>query len=285
MTLSPHIAAILNITPNHLDRHGSMEAYTAAKARILQFQSDADVAVLDRDDPGAWGLSGQVKGRLVSFGLSAPLPGQTGTYISEGMLTLQTAEQVLPLFPQNVIRLRGRHNLRNVLAACAIAYSAGLPIQAMQAGITGFGGVAHRLQFVRRWNGADWYNDSIATAPERSMAAINSFSEPLVLLVGGRDKKLPWGEFAQLVHQRVDHLIAFGEAAGLILNAVGPQVPEHRPYTINTCQTLEEAVHIAAQLVQPGDVVLLSPGGTSFDQFRDFEHRGESYEKWVKELQ
>jgi UDP-N-acetylmuramoylalanine--D-glutamate ligase len=200
------------------------------------------------------------------------------------MLYLQEESRVVPLFSQEVIHLRGQHNLLDVLAACAISFSAGLPAQSMQVGISGFEGVAHRLQFVRQWGGADWYNDSIATAPERSMAAINSFSEPLIVLAGGRDKKLPWGEFAELVHQRVDHLITFGEAADLIVEAVGPQLPEQRPYTINTSHTLQEAVQIAAQLVQPGDVVLLSPGGTSFDQFRDFEHRGESYEIWVKEL-
>jgi UDP-N-acetylmuramoylalanine--D-glutamate ligase len=284
MTISPWVAAILNITPNHLDRHGSMQAYTAAKARILAFQGKQDTTVLDREDPGAWGLAGQARGRLVSFGLARPPAGLDGTFIKEGEIYLQSGDTGAALMPLAAIRLRGEHNLLNVLAACAIAYAASLPAAAMQAGIQGFEGVAHRLQFARTWRGADWYNDSIATAPERSMAAIRSFSEPLVLLAGGRDKKLPWAEFAVMVHQRIDHLVVFGEAAGLILEAIGSVQAGQRPFTITACQTLQEAVKAAANLVQPGDVVLLSPGGTSFDQFRDFEERGECFEKWVKEL-
>jgi UDP-N-acetylmuramoylalanine--D-glutamate ligase len=172
----------------------------------------------------------------------------------------------------------------NILAACAIAYAAGLPNSAMAAGIEGFEGVAHRLEFVRDWHGAAWYNDSIATAPERSMAAIRSFNEPLVLLAGGRDKKLPWDDFAALAHQRLDHLIVFGEAASKILSAVGPALPDQRPFSVTQCASLREAVQAAANLIQPGEVVLLSPGGTSYDEFRDFEERGECFRKWVKEL-
>jgi UDP-N-acetylmuramoylalanine--D-glutamate ligase len=284
MTLSPWVAAVLNITPNHLDRHGSMAAYTAAKARILAYQDSQAVAVLNREDPGAWGLAGQVHGRLVSFGLAQPPAGQSGAYVQDGQIYLQSGDGSRAVMPLADIRLRGEHNRMNALAACAIACAAGLPVAAMQTGITGFEGVPHRLQFVRTWQGAEWYNDSIATAPERSMAAIRTFSEPLVLLAGGRDKKLPWGDFAALAHQRVDHLVVFGEAAGLVLEAVGPLQAGQRPFTITACQTLQEAVQAAANLVQPGDVVLLSPGGTSFDQFRDFEERGECFEKWVKEL-
>jgi UDP-N-acetylmuramoylalanine--D-glutamate ligase len=140
------------------------------------------------------------------------------------------------------------------------------------------------LEFVRRWGGADWYNDSIATAPERSMAAIRSFSEPIILLAGGRDKDLPWQEFADLVHQRVDHLILFGEAASIIHGAVGAVLAGKKPHTVTTCFGLQEAIQAAAGLVEPGDVVLLSPGGTSFDEFRDFEARGEAYREWVHQL-
>lgn len=290
MTLSPHVAAVLNITPNHLDRHENMAAYTSAKARILLYQDQKDAAVLNREDPGSWSLSSRVKGALVTFGMAPPTAHSTGTFVQDGRLFLQTQSarfersETLDLMPQTAIRLRGRHNLMNVLAACAIAYAADLPREAMQAGIEGFAGVAHRLEFVREWHGAAWYNDSIATAPERSMAAIRSFSEPLVLLAGGRDKKLPWEDFAALAHQRVDHLVLFGEAAGKIETAIGSVPPGLRPFTVTQCATLREAVQAAAKLAQPGDVVLLSPGGTSYDEFRDFEERGECFRLWVKEL-
>jgi UDP-N-acetylmuramoylalanine--D-glutamate ligase len=154
----------------------------------------------------------------------------------------------------------------------------------MRSGVADFHGVAHRLEFVREYRGATWYNDSIATAPERSMAAIRSFDEPLVLLAGGRDKDLPWDEFARLVHWRIDHLILFGESAAKIAEAIGPVRPGRRPYSLTRCDRLEEAVKTAAEIIEPGDVVLLSPGGTSYDQFRDFEERGEWYRKWVQDL-
>jgi UDP-N-acetylmuramoylalanine--D-glutamate ligase len=186
--------------------------------------------------------------------------------------------------PLSDIRLRGEHNLMNVLAACAIAYAAGLPTQAMQAGIQGFAGVPHRLQFVRSWHGADWYNDSIATAPERSMADIRSFSEPLILLAGGRDKNLPWEDLAAFVHERVDHVVIFGEAAEKIIKAITTEGARKKPYTYERVDHLKAAVLKAAEVAEPGDVVLFSPGGTSFDEFMDFEERGEKFRSWVQEL-
>jgi UDP-N-acetylmuramoylalanine--D-glutamate ligase len=284
MTISPRVGAVLNVTPNHLDRHETLQAYAATKARILLFQDQGGTAVLCREDAGSWALASQARGRLISFGLGHPEPGQCGAYVVGDSIWFVDADEPVRLMPLSIIRLRGEHNVLNILAACAIAYAAGLPTSAMAAGIEGFEGVAHRLEFVRDWHGAAWYNDSIATAPERSMAAIRSFNEPLVLLAGGRDKKLPWDDFAALAHQRLDHLIVFGEAASKILSAVGPALPDQRPFTVTQCASLRDAVQAAANLIQPGEVVLLSPGGTSYDEFRDFEERGECFRKWVKEL-
>ncbi len=288
MTCSPQTAAILNITPNHLDRHGSMEAYSAAKARIVDFQSAADIAVLGRDNPLAWSMADRVKGKLMSFGFS-PLPGWgLGGLRQDGELCLRldAQSQPLPVMPQAEIELRGEHNILNVLAACTIAAAAGLPLEAMRQGVRGFTGVAHRLQLVREWGGARWFNDSIATAPERTIAAVRAFDEPLVLLVGGRDKRLPWDEFAALVQRRVDVLIAFGEAGAMILEQVQAAAPLSGARLKKTlrCSTLKEAVQAAAQSLTPGDVVLLSPGGTSFDAFKDFEERGQCFVQWVNEL-
>ena len=285
MTRSPQVAAILNITPNHLDRHVTMEAYRAAKARILAFQSSRDAAVLGRDDPGAWSLAGEVRGRLMSFGLSELPTGQEGAHLKEGMVCLRLGGEEIPVLERSLIRLRGEHNLLNVLAACAIAAVAGLPSEAMRRGVESFTGAPHRLEFVRAWGGADWYNGSIATAPERVIADIRSFDEPLVLLAGGRDKDLPWEEFAALARQRVRDLVLFGEAAGLIERAmIAASDSQGGGPTITRCEGLRQAVQAAAQLVRPGDVVLLSPGGTSFDEFRDFEERGVCFAQWVKEL-
>ena len=289
MTQSPQVAAILNITPNHLDRHKTMEAYTAAKAKILKYQSPRDVAVLGYDDPGAWELRSQVTGRLVGFGLKEPPQGIPSVYLQDDYICLNFGAENVRLFSNQDISLRGEHNVLNVLAACAIGFAAGLPLDSMRLGVEGFSGMPHRLEFVRSWGGADWYNDSIATAPERSMAAIRSFDEPLVLLVGGRDKDLPWDEFADLVKQRIDHVVLFGEAADQIRRAIESQPiikgsNNARPFTVTQCRGLREAVQSAAMCAEKGDVVLLSPGGTSFDEFRDFEERGDAFKQWVKEL-
>jgi UDP-N-acetylmuramoylalanine--D-glutamate ligase len=284
MTLSPNVAAILNITPNHLDRHVTMKAYTAVKRRILEFQTANDTAILGRDDPCAWGLRKDVRGRLISFGFGPLKDRQEGTYLQGGILHLRERGMEIPLLRQEKILLRGAHNVLNVLAAFAIGHAAGLPLDAMRSAVEKFRGVDHRLEFIREWNGAAWYNDSIATAPERTIAAIRSFTEPIVLLLGGRDKNLPWGDLAALVHERVDHIVLFGEAAEKIGAALGEQVEGQRPYTLERCPGLEKAVQAAARVAGSGDIVLLSPGGTSFDEFRDFEERGESFQKWVSEL-
>ena len=283
MTRSPQVATILNVTPNHLDRHITMEAYTAAKARILDFQGSADTAVLGRDDAGAWGLADAVQGELLSFGFSQPVEDQVGCFLDGEQIAFWDGESIHDLFSREIIGLRGEHNVANVLAACASAHAAGLPVEAMQAGVDGFRGVAHRLEFVRSWGGADWYNNSIDTAPERVIATIRAFDEPLVLLLGGRDKDLPWNELADLVRQRVDHVILFGEAAGLIERAIGA-LTGSRLHSVAVCESLEQAVLAAAEVVEPGDVVLLSPGGTSFDAFRDFAERGEQFRLWVNKL-
>jgi len=290
MNRSPHIAGILNITPNHLDRHKTMEAYSAAKARILQSQTVQDIAVLNEDDPITWNLTEKIHGRLVTFGKRTS-SGTTDNVYSDDhtnsiKIKFQSADgqTELRVIGCDEIPLRGEHNLQNVLAACAIAWAAELPVSAMAAGISKLEGIPHRLEFVRKFRGGDWYNDSIATAPERAIAAINSFSEPLILLAGGQDKDLPWKSFVAKVHQRVKVLILFGEASGIISDAL-ERDEKNSETDVVICSGLNEAVLAAANKVSEGDVVLLSPGGTSFDEFHDFEDRGEAFRKWVLELQ
>jgi UDP-N-acetylmuramoylalanine--D-glutamate ligase len=290
MTRSPNVAAILNITPNHLDRHGTMEAYTATKSRILEFQSPADKAVLGRDDGGAWALRSKVKGELSSFGMSKMEGLGDGAYFDDGILYLSDRGVDIPLLRRNQVQLRGAHNVMNMLAAFAIGHAAGLPLDAMLSGAEEFRGVPHRLEMVREVHGVSWFDDSIATAPERTIAAIRSFDQPIVLLLGGRDKDLPWGDLARLVHQRVDHVVIFGEAADKIEAALVATAPtgadgeRGRPYTTERAARLHEAVLKAQGIAETGDVVLLSPGGTSFDEFKDFEERGAFFQEWVQEL-
>jgi UDP-N-acetylmuramoylalanine--D-glutamate ligase len=261
-----------------------MAQYVSAKSHILTHQSPADMAVLNRDDPRVRELYPEVKGRQITFGINPPHNKQDATYFKRGKLYLQASGQVAKIVRLDQINLRGTHNLYNVLAAIAISAAAAFSLQAIYEGIIAFEGVPHRLEFVREWGGAAWYNDSIATSPERTMAALRAFDEPIVLLAGGRDKDLPWQDLADLIRQKVDHLVLFGEAADLIRQTLGETEVGERPMTVDRCDSLEEAVSQAAERVSPGDVVLLSPGGTSFDEFIDFEDRGKRFKQWVKEL-
>jgi len=285
MTAGVQVAAVLNLTPNHLDRHHTMQAYAEAKARILDCQTSADKAVLGREDDGAWALQSRVRGELLAFGRQDH--EAEGAFVAGEQVVMRRQGRLVPLLPLSDIRLRGEHNLLNVLGACAVAQAAGFSPEAMAAAVRTFDGVPHRLEFVRSVGGADWYNDSIGTAPERSMAALRAFDQPIVLLAGGRDKDLPWESFADLVVERVEHLILFGEAAdkvGRVVGAAMARRPTGRPVTIDRCPTLAEAVQAAARCAQPGDVVLLSPGGTSFDEFSDFEARGLAFRTLVQAL-
>ena len=284
MTSSPQVAAVLNITPNHLDRHSSMKAYIEAKSRILRFQHQGDVAVLNRDDEGSWNLLEQARTDVISFGMKAPGYRQNGTFVEKGNIMLQIGNDKLKMLPVEWVNLRGEHNLYNALAACAIAAGATIGLPGIQLGIETFDGVPHRLELVRELNGVRWYNDSIATAPERTIAAINSFEEPIVLLLGGRDKNLPWDKLAQLIRRRVSRVVIFGEAGDLIAEAIGPKKPGQAMHSVVRCGTLQEAIKTAHNQAEAGDVVLLSPGCTSYDAFKDFEERGQAFRNWVNEL-
>jgi len=279
---SPHIAGLLNLSPNHLDRHKTMEAYIAAKRRIFMNQSQGDIAILSKDDPVTWDLRHDLQSQIVAFGFN-PDGLEDGTYVKDGWIYYRKDNVERPICPVDAIPLRGEHNVQNVLAASAIALSAGFPKEVVEAGIRTFVGLAHRLELVKEVHGVAWYNDSIATSPDRSIAAMRSFDEPLILLAGGRDKDLAWEEFCKVVSERVDHLILFGEAAEKIATAM-KNVKAERPYSIDTCKGLEDAVQKAADIAEVGDIVLLAPGGTSFDEFVDFEARGEKFKGWVEAL-
>lgn len=301
MSISPHVAAVLNITPNHLDRHKTMEAYIAAKRNIVAHQCSEDFALLGYDDANARSLALETAAHLLWFSGGAEV--EEGAFKTDGELVLRRdggsdgdssgppagGQDSLICFASDV-QLRGRHNVLNILAACTLAGVAGVPVEVMHQIATTFSGVEHRLEFVRDLNGVDWYDDSIATAPERSLAALRSFEEPIVLLAGGRDKKLPWDEFADEVIERVRHLVTFGEAGSMIARVVeerlgeGQQGRGGRLEDITQVSMLEDAVGAAVRLARSGDVVLLSPGGTSFDAFRDFAERGERFKQLVRGL-
>jgi UDP-N-acetylmuramoylalanine--D-glutamate ligase len=289
---SPPLAAVLNVTPNHLDRHPSMEAYIAAKAHILNYQRPGDVAVLGRDNPitremGIKQQAASSKQHVLWFSVEEKV--EEGAFLRGDELVLWLGGHESVVCRRGELKLLGEHNVANVLAACVLAAAAGAPLEALRQVATRFTGVEHRLELVRERNGVRWYNDSIATTPERTVAALKAFDAPILLLAGGRDKHLPWGEMANLTWQKAHHLILFGEAAKLIedemLKARPPTSNLQPPTPIHHAGTLERAVHLAASLARPGDVVLLAPGGTSFDAYRDFAERGVHFRQLVNELE
>lgn len=282
MNQSPHVAALLNLAPNHLDRHSNMADYAAAKAHILDFQGPNDIAVLGREDTGAWAMQDRVQGQLWSFGLADLPDGEIGSFVADEHICLQDVDGERRILPMNQIELRGGHNLLNVLAAAAIAKAAGASDEAISAGVEGFRGADHRLELVRELNGVDWYNDSIATSPQRAQASLNAFERPIVLLAGGRDKGLDWQKFAKTAASKAKTVLAFGEAADLIESVF--ETLENRKIEVSKFHDLRSAMSAAANIASEGDVVLLAPGGTSFDEFNDFEERGRFFREWVSSL-
>ncbi len=284
MSNSPHTASILNITPNHLDRHGTMENYIHAKAQIILHQASNEVAILGYDDANTRQLGDYVKGDLCWFSASQMI--SDGTFMAGQRLLIagrsSPSGEPKVICGREDIPLRGDHNVLNVLAACAITGANGVSHEVMGATIRDFKPVPHRLEVVRVVNEVAYINDSIATAPERVVAALNSFSEPIVLLAGGKDKKLPWEEMLHLALEKCRHIVAFGEAGELVvdvLRKVGGSAD-----AVTRVQTLDEALAEAVKRALPGDVVLLSPGGTSYDAYVDFAERGEHFRQLVMRL-
>ncbi len=285
MTVSPDFACITNITPNHLDRHGTMEAYTRTKANIFLHQNEPEqVVILNRDDAISHELAGEVRAQLAWFSLYEMIPDGAflagNRFILSGLCSSDRKPHVVG--NRSEVKLRGEHNLANVLAACAITSAAGVKSDVLFEAVRAFRGVPHRLEIVRALDGITYVNDSIATAPERVAAALRSFDEPLILLLGGRDKKLPWGEMLALALEKTRQIIVFGEIGSLVMKTARKLKAD--PASISQVATLDDALVKAISVARPGDIVLLSPGGTSYDAYVDFAARGEHFRALVNAL-
>jgi len=285
MQKSPDIALVLNITPNHLDRHKTMKAYTDAKSNILRNQHTGSIAILNRDDAGSIDLKKLVFNKLITFGMEKPTQGFIGTFIEDGWLKYLGKESISPIMPIDEIKLPGKHNQMNALAACTAGIAAGFSSIAIRRGISSVNGIPHRLELVRKHKGVRWYNDSIATAPERVIAALEAIPGSLVLLLGGRDKDLPWKELALNISERNLKVVVFGEAGEMIEAVLRAENMINQTSPISRFEKMEDAVIQASEIAQDGDAVLLSPGGTSYDAFLDFEERGNLFREIVEALE
>lgn len=274
---SPGVAAITNITPNHLDQF-SWDEYVGLKRNLLAFQKREDIAVLNLDDKTSTPLFASARAQVVSVS-SHHEPERDGAWLAGHSIFVRRKGIAREVAARGQVRLRGEHNISNVVMACGIASAAGLPMDAFAPAISAFRGVAHRLELAGRASGATWVNDSIATSPERAMAGLRAFTEPVVLLLGGRDKNLPLDGLQALAKERCRAVICFGESAELFADAMRPAVSDTR-----LVWNVEEAVNTAAKVVRAGDVVLFSPAGTSFDAYPSFEVRGAEFRRLVAAL-
>lgn len=274
---SPAIAAVTNVTPNHLDQF-SWDEYVGLKRNILLKQDSTGVAVLNAGDPVSKAFITEVRGRLATTSMKHDVAAD-GAWLDRGVIVARKGRDKRDIVDRDAIRLRGEHNVANVLMACAVADAAGLPTAAMRKAATTFRGVPHRLEMVGRALGAAWVNDSIATTPERTMAGLRAFTEPVVLLLGGREKNLPMDGLRELARTRCRAVVCFGEAGPFFHDSMAAAVSDRR-----LVGTLEDAVAAAAAAVRGGDVVLLSPAGNSFDAYPSFEVRGAAFRTLVRAL-
>jgi len=271
----PQIAVILNITPDHLDRHGNFANYVAAKERIFANQSAEDALVLNADDDAASRSAAQAKSRI--FWFSRKRIVRQGAFVHEGAVLFRASEQAAPeaILKVASIPLKGEHNVENVLAAVCAARLAGVPPEAIRTAVEGFHAVEHRLEFVGNINGVDYYNDSKATNVDAAMKAIAAFPSGIHLILGGKDKNSDYTLMRPLLEARVKAVYTIGAAAEKIISQVEGAAP------IVNAGTLDAAVTAAAEAAQPGEVILLAPACSSFDQFENYEHRGRVFKDLV----
>ena len=273
----PRVAAVLNVTPDHLDRHGSLAAYSDAKARIFVNQTPADCAVLNADDEGAVALASRTRARVVWFSRRREL--EHGVFVQGDWIAAKLDGHVERICPLGEIFLRGAHNVENVLAATACVLWTGLAPAAIRRGIANFRGVSHRIEFIRDLKGVHYYNDSKGTNVASTIKALESFNGRIVLIAGGVGKGQDFSPLAEAARGRVIHAVVIGQDGAKIEAALAAaDIP------VSTSVALESALHTARGAAGPGDVVLLSPACASFDMFDNFEHRGDVFRGLVQGL-
>ena len=272
----PWIAAILNITPDHLDRHHTFEAYVTAKARIFENQQSSDLAVLNADDSTCVGLKSKVKGPLLWFSRKQPV--EDGAFLAGDQVIFRHNGQEQPVLGRSDIQLKGEHNLENVLAAVSMAMAAGCTPQQVRQSVQEFRAVEHRLELVATINGVTFYNDSKATNVDATVKALESFPGSIHIILGGKDKGSDYSVLNPLLRERVKRVYLIGAASDKIASQVSGATALVRS------GTLERAVRQAFDAGKPGDVVLLAPACASFDQFENYEHRGRVFKELVRSL-
>ena len=271
----PDISVLLNLTPDHLDRHASFEDYARAKARIFENQTERDAAVLNADDPAT---AERAPSRPQIFWFSRKKRVASGAYLQGDQIIFRREGEDIALLSRSAIGLRGNHNLENVLAAASAAFLADAQPAEIGAGVHSFPGVEHRLEFVAEISGVSFFNDSKATNVDATMKALDAFPRGLLVILGGKDKGSDYTPLVPLLRERAKLVLLIGAASEKIAAQLGGAVPFER------AGTLERAVTMASERSREGDTVLLAPACASFDQFEDYEHRGRVFKQLVRAL-
>jgi len=277
-TFRSRVAVVLNLTPDHLDRHKTFEEYVGAKQRIFANQNDSDYSILNYNDKNVRAMASFTRGRVIFFSINHTL--EQGAYLLGGNLFLALDGEVTLLCNREEIFIKGEHNVQNALAAALAARIMGLKAENIRETLKNFRGVAHRLEFVDEIEGVKYVNDSKGTNPDASIRALKAFEEPIILIAGGKNKGSDFSKFAGVVKEKAKAVIVLGEAADEIHEAVSRRGFD----SIYKVNSLGEAVAKAYEIALPGEVVLLSPACASWDMFRNYEERGELFKKLVASL-
>jgi UDP-N-acetylmuramoylalanine--D-glutamate ligase len=274
----PKIAVVLNLTPDHLDRHGTFENYASMKERIFAQQGVGDALLLNGDDAVVQGMAARAKSDVYWF--SATKIVRRGTFVRDGVVMWLEKEGGVsePVMPVSEIHLRGAHNVENVLAAVCVARLAGVSAESVRASVAGFNAVEHRLEFVRELAGVRYYNDSKATNVAATMKAVAAFGGGIWLILGGKDKDSDYRVLAPQLRERVKTVITIGSAAEKIERQLSGVVK------IEKAETMQRAVEFSQANASAGDTVLLAPACASFDQFKNYEERGRVFKELVQAL-
>ncbi len=274
-TFRPKVAVVLNVTPDHLDRHRTFEVYTHAKARIFENQQGSDFAVLNADDPTCVAMGARTKAQVVWFSRQKEV--ERGAWVRDGNIVFRDSSGQRQILQISEIPLKGAHNLENVLAAVCTGVLMGCSPQKIRQAVHDFKAVEHRLEFTATINGVDYYNDSKATNVDATIKALESFPASIHLILGGKDKGSDYTVLNDLIRQRVKRIYTIGAAASKIESQV-------KGAEIIHAETLENAIRKAHAVAVPGDVVVLAPACASFDQFKNYEHRGKVFKEIVAAL-
>ena len=278
MKKSPEIAVVTNVEPNHLDWHKGFEEYKVSKENIFNFQTENDLIILNMDNKNSCDMWEKRKGKGRFFSRNNEV--DEGAFVSDGEIFIKSCGNTVKIMDVSDIRLPGSHNVENYLAATAAVFDFVSPDDIKYVA-QNFGGVEHRIEFVREIDGIKFYNDSIASSPTRTMAALNSFDQKLILIAGGYDKKIPFDELGEKINEKVSELVLVGHTADKIKTAVETAGNETN---ITVCEDFEQAVLTAYKKAKPGDIVILSPACASFDLFKNFMVRGETFKNIVNNI-